>query len=96
MNTIENIDPRIERDVGAECALAPAAVPSAAGDIAAADDTHKTLNKQDEVIIRGSLWAAIWHMTWPLFLNMVTIAVASFVDLYVAGKLGRRLRLLLV
>lgn len=42
----------------------------------------------DEVIIKGSLWQAIWHMSWPLFLNMVTVAFASFADLYVAGKLG--------
>ena len=42
----------------------------------------------NDVITKGSLWAAIWHMAWPLFLNMVTIAVASFVDLYVAGRLG--------
>ena len=46
------------------------------------------LSKQDEVIIKGSTWAAIWHMSWPLFLNMITIAVASFADIWVAGKLG--------
>jgi putative MATE family efflux protein len=27
-------------------------------------------------------------MSWPLFLNMVTIAIASFADIWVAGKLG--------
>lgn len=42
----------------------------------------------DEVITKGSMWAAIWHMSWPLFVNMVTIAVASFADVYVAGRLG--------
>lgn len=43
---------------------------------------------KDDVIIRGSTWAAIWHMSWPLLINMMTIAVASFFDIWVAGKLG--------
>lgn len=42
----------------------------------------------DDVIIRGSTWAAIWHMSWPLVLNMATISVASFADIWVAGQLG--------
>lgn len=42
----------------------------------------------NEAIINGSLWQAIWTMSWPLFLNMVTIALASFADIWVAGKLG--------
>jgi putative MATE family efflux protein len=46
------------------------------------------LTHKDDVIIRGSTWAAIWHMSWPLLLNMGTIALASFCDIYVAGKLG--------
>ena len=43
---------------------------------------------QDDVIIRGSTWAAIWHMSWPLLLHMSTISVASFADIWVAGRLG--------
>jgi len=42
----------------------------------------------DRIIVEGSMWAAIWHMSWPLLLNMVTISLASFVDVWVAGKLG--------
>ncbi len=42
----------------------------------------------DEAITKGSLWLAIWTLSWPLFLNMVTIAFASFADIWVAGKLG--------
>ncbi len=42
----------------------------------------------DDVIVNGSTWAAIWHMSWPLILNMATISVASFADMWVAGKLG--------
>jgi putative MATE family efflux protein len=57
-------------------------------DIGLMQNPAAVLSRDDEVIIKGSTWAAIWHMAWPLFLNMITIAVASFVDLYVAGKLG--------
>ncbi len=44
--------------------------------------------RADDVIIHGSTWAAIWHMSWPLLLNMCTISIASFADVWVAGKLG--------
>jgi len=48
----------------------------------------KTADRADDVIIRGSTWAAIWHMSWPLLLNMCTISIASFADVWVAGRLG--------
>lgn len=47
-----------------------------------------TESRTDDVIIRGSTWAAIWHMSWPLLLNMGTISLASFADVWVAGRLG--------
>ena len=50
--------------------------------------TDKKEERADDVIIRGSIWAAIWHMSWPLILNMLTISIASFADVWVAGKLG--------
>ncbi|MBA3857585.1 MAG: hypothetical protein C0507_11815 [Cyanobacteria bacterium PR.3.49] len=50
------------------------------------DDTKE--QRADDVITRGTTWAAIWHMSWPLLLNMCTISVASFADVWVAGKLG--------
>lgn len=50
------------------------------------DDTAG--QRADDVITRGTTWAAIWHMSWPLLLNMCTISVASFADVWVAGKLG--------
>jgi putative MATE family efflux protein len=43
---------------------------------------------QNSVITSGSTWAAIWHMSWPSLVQMITIAAASFVDVWVAGKLG--------
>lgn len=42
----------------------------------------------DDIIIRGSTWQAIWHMVWPLLLQMSSISIASFCDVWVAGKLG--------
>lgn len=44
--------------------------------------------QSDDIIITGSTWTAIWHMSWPLFLNMATISFATFADIWVAGKLG--------
>lgn len=46
------------------------------------------VSNQDDVIVSGSTWAAIWHMSWPGILQMLTISVASFADVWVAGKLG--------
>ncbi len=43
---------------------------------------------QDDVIVSGSTWAAIWHMSWPSLLQMLTISLASFADVWVAGHLG--------
>ncbi len=78
MNTIENKQTEISGDeqIIALCE-------SQAG----RDGSQKSLDR-DDVIINGSTWAAIWHMSWPLFLNMITIAIASFADIWVAGQLG--------
>jgi putative MATE family efflux protein len=53
-----------------------------------ATEQLEVIENRDDVIIRGSTWAAIWHMSWPLLLNMASISVASFADIWVAGKLG--------
>lgn len=42
----------------------------------------------DDVIINGSTWAAIWHMAWPLLLQMSSVSIASFCDVWVAGQMG--------
>ncbi|HMO19687.1 MAG TPA: MATE family efflux transporter, partial [Candidatus Melainabacteria bacterium] len=49
------------------------------------DDKQKQI---DEVIVNGSTWAAIWHMSWPLVIQMSTVSLASFSDVFIAGKLG--------
>lgn len=39
-------------------------------------------------LVTGSTLAAIWHMSWPMLMQMLAISSASFVDIWVAGKLG--------
>lgn len=48
----------------------------------------ETIAITGNVIVDESTWSAIWFMTWPLFLNMAVLAVASFIDVWTAGKLG--------
>ncbi len=57
-------------------------------DVGNLEDLTIEKNVNHEAITQGSLWIAIWTLSWPLFLNMVTIAFASFADIWVAGKLG--------
>src|SRR5688572_19659739 len=80
MNTID-VETKIDPEEQNVCTSVP-------GTIADSISGTATAYSQDAVIIKGSTWAAIWHMSWPLFLNMVTIAIASFADLWVAGQLG--------
>ncbi|MBI5172022.1 MAG: hypothetical protein HY986_03995, partial [Candidatus Melainabacteria bacterium] len=42
----------------------------------------------DEIIVSGSTLAAIWHMSWPMLVQMLIVSAASFADVWVAGKLG--------
>lgn len=45
-------------------------------------------NTKDAVIIEGSIWAAIWHMSWPIVLDFGAIALASLFDAWIAGRIG--------
>ncbi|MBS1991905.1 MAG: MATE family efflux transporter [Cyanobacteria bacterium SZAS LIN-3] len=42
----------------------------------------------DELIVSGSTLSAIYHMSWPMLVQMLIISAASFSDVFVAGKLG--------
>lgn len=42
--------------------------------------------KLDDVIINGSTWQAIWHMAWPMLLQMSSVSIASFCDVWIAGN----------
>ena len=39
-------------------------------------------------LTQGSLWKAIWVMTWPLMITTVTSSIVGMVDVQVAGTLG--------
>lgn len=50
---------------------------------------HATYDRPDPgVLIKGSTWAAIWHMSWPLTLNMLALAVMNLFEGWIAGRLG--------
>jgi putative MATE family efflux protein len=48
----------------------------------------EVIDRKHELIIHGSLWRAIWEVSWPLFLNMVTISTVVIVEIWIAGRLG--------
>ncbi len=52
------------------------------------DQKELTPGSLDELIVDGSTLAAIFHMSWPMLVQMLIISAASFADVYVAGKLG--------
>jgi putative MATE family efflux protein len=80
MNTIDK--KQLEKDIVVRNEALLDATQSEAG-----NETDKP-KLADDVIISGSTWAAIWHMSWPLFLNMVTISIGCMADIWVAGQLG--------
>lgn len=59
-----------------------------------AHDTSKELSKhksdeaKDAVLVSGSLWHAIWIMSWPLLLLMLSNAVVGVVDVSLAQIFG--------
>jgi putative MATE family efflux protein len=55
--------------------------------MAVVEQTRET-EARYQIITHGSTWRAIWHISWPLVLNMAIISVAAITDVWVAGKLG--------
>ncbi len=45
-------------------------------------------NKKEAALVGGSLWHAIWIMSWPLFLLMISNAIVGVVDVQVAQSFG--------
>jgi putative MATE family efflux protein len=43
---------------------------------------------KDGVLIEGSLWNAIWVMSWPLMLTTICSSLVGLADVKVAGSLG--------
>ena len=42
----------------------------------------------NNIIVSGSLKKAIWILSWPLMVRMSAVSIASFTDIFIAGKLG--------
>ncbi len=52
-------------------------------------DTGNSKSKLTESpLVEGSLWRAIWIMSWPLLLMTISTSMVNIVDCQVAGKLG--------
>ncbi len=51
-------------------------------------DDHIFKNKKEAVLVEGSLWHAIWIMSWPLLLLMISNALVGVVDVQVAQSFG--------
>lgn len=50
-------------------------------------NTTKSFRK-DRLITEGPLTTAIWKLSWPLMIRMAAVSLASFTDIWIAGKLG--------
>lgn len=44
--------------------------------------------EKQALLVRGNLWQAIWTMSWPLFLLMISNAVVGVVDVQLAQTFG--------
>lgn len=52
------------------------------------EKTPAAKSAEDEIIVSGSLWRAIWNLSWPLYINMMIISVATVSEIWVGGFLG--------
>ena len=62
-----------------------------AGTIEEKESAEKNATKHlstDALIVSGSLWRAIWQLSWPLYLNMMIISIATICEIWVGGHLG--------
>lgn len=51
-------------------------------------ETSAGSNDNRTELIKGSLWRAIWVMSWPLLITTVATSLVGFTDVYVADSLG--------
>ncbi|MBI2810190.1 MAG: hypothetical protein HYX67_05100, partial [Candidatus Melainabacteria bacterium] len=52
-------------------------------------DANKSNSKnKDGILTEGSLWKAIWVMSWPLMLTTICSSLVGLTDVKVAGMLG--------
>jgi putative MATE family efflux protein len=44
--------------------------------------------EDSDTLVKGSLWKAIWNMSWPLLLTTTSSSIVGLVDVQVSGRLG--------
>ncbi|HEY9682021.1 MAG TPA: MATE family efflux transporter [Oculatellaceae cyanobacterium] len=55
----------------------------------AADKTEDSNEKEaEDILVTGSLWKAIWTMSWPLLLTTTSSSLVGLVDVQISRKLG--------
>lgn len=57
-------------------------------DVEAESAPQETETYGNRPLVEGSLWRAIWVMSWPLLLTTISSSIVGMVDLQVAGILG--------
>ena len=45
-------------------------------------------DEASNTLVKGSLWKAIWNMSWPLLLTTTSSSIVGLVDVQVSGQLG--------
>ncbi len=40
------------------------------------------------VLVQGSTWATVWHMAWPLTVNMLALSAMNLFEGWIAGRFG--------
>ncbi len=53
----------------------------------ASSETQEQTGKEAS-LVGGSLWKAIWTMSWPLLITTISYSLVGMTDLFVAGRLG--------
>jgi putative MATE family efflux protein len=43
----------------------------------------------ESTIVDGSLWRAIWHLSWPQIISNLGYSLASFLDIFIAGQISK-------
>lgn len=47
-----------------------------------------SMNEHEAPLVSGSLWKAIWVMSWPLLVATMATSLVGLIDVQVAGRLG--------
>lgn len=51
-------------------------------------ENSENSNNALNVIVEGSMWKAIWQMSWPSLIHTIMVSSASFFDVFVSGTMN--------